>query len=291
MPGESFSIPAEQESVQTDWPTQVHKTPEHSSVLSSWNHSAFSHHVSLKSILKSPKHPHVVAQVNSLLQILRQNCHIFDFPMRTRVPPIKFPAIRNNIWQRAKLTELLAKHFAPHSRYVFCPKPSKTPICVQNYFGILQSLLSSHRTTEVSLRISDQLLGSEAKQTKQSTRRMLAPTDSRCVVSTRSLYDKWEGVCCLCGELTRCFKAICIPKQLSSDDLKQSSWDSTVFSGPKTILHIELIGTDLYSSLHLGCFCGQFNLFLLQVKEMFYIWEEEMFSVAQITQPPSSLLF
>jgi len=173
--------------------------------------------------------------------------------------------------------------------YVFCLKPSNMSICVQNYFGILQSLPSSHRTTEVSLRISYQFLGSEAKQTKQSTRRMLAPIDSRYVVSIRSLYDKWDGVSCLCGELTRCFKAICIRKQLSSDDLKLSSWDSTVSTGSKTILHIELIGTDLYSSLHLGGFCGQFNLFLLQVKEMFYIWEEEMFSVAKITQPPSLL--
>ena len=100
---------------------------------------------------------------------------------------------------------------------------------------------------------------------------MLAPIDTRYVVSTRSFYDKWDGVCCLCGELTRCFRAICIPKQLSSDDLKLSSWDSIVFNGSTTILHIELIDTDLYSSLHLGCFCEQFNLFLLQVKEMFYI--------------------
>lgn len=120
---------------------------------------------------------------------------------------------------------------------------------------------------------------------------MLAPVGSSKVVSTRSLYDKWDGVCCLCGELTRCFKAICIQKQLSSDDLKLCSRNSIVFSRSTTILHIELIGTDLYSSIHLGCFCGQFSLFLLQVKEMLYISEEEMFSVAKITQPPSSFLF
>ena len=51
------------------------------------------------------------------------------------------------------------------------------------------------------------------------------------------------------------------------------------------------MGIDLYSSLYHGCFCEQFNLFLLQVKEMFYIWEEEMFSIAKIAQLSSSLLF